>query len=275
MKKAFIIVAVLVVIIAALAYYFLSNLNSLVAGAIEKNGSDVTRTDVSVSGVDIAIREGRGSIKGLRVANPSGFKSSHAFSLDDMTVEIDIKSLREDPIIINEIRILAPTVNAEVTKTGASNIDELRTRVASYSAGSAGDGGESGGAAKRIRIKEFIFEKGVIEIDATALGLEKRTVTLSEIRLSDVGGHNGAPPGEIAQIILTAVAGKAASEISNSEINRLLVQDEARVWVLRTRDPFFGITRAQDWEWVASGLRELIDEGEYPETLWGTDGAES
>jgi hypothetical protein len=53
-----------------------------------------------------------------------------------------------------------------------------------------------------------------------------------------------------------------------SEVSRLLSRDEARVWVLRTEDPFFGITHPLDWEWVASGIRELIREGRYPEDLW-------
>ena len=77
-------------------------------------------------------------------------------------------------------------------------------------------------AAKRIRIKQFVFEKGSVEVDASALGFEKRTITLPEIRLSDVGGSSGAPPGEIARVVLKALAGKAASEVAGSEINRLI-----------------------------------------------------
>jgi len=53
-----------------------------------------------------------------------------------------------------------------------------------------------------------------------------------------------------------------------TEVNRILTGGQARVWVLRTHDPFFGITHPQDWEWVASGIRELIREGQYPDPLW-------
>lgn len=53
-----------------------------------------------------------------------------------------------------------------------------------------------------------------------------------------------------------------------SEVNRLLSRDEARVRVLRTHDPFFGITHPLDREWVAGSLRDLIREGRYPEALW-------
>jgi hypothetical protein len=52
------------------------------------------------------------------------------------------------------------------------------------------------------------------------------------------------------------------------EVNRLLAGGEARVWVLRTHDPFFGITHPQDWEWVTGGILEMIREGHYPDPLW-------
>lgn len=222
MKKLLIAAGVIIALIVVIALVALSNLDSLVAKAIEKHGSEVTQTSVRVSGVSISLRDGRGSIKGLKVASPEGYEARTAFSLDDITVEINIKSVREDPVVINEIRIRAPVINAEITKTGSSNIDELRKRVQTSTAGNGGESAESGETAKRIRIERFVFEKGRVEVDASALGIEKRTIELPEIRLDDVGGANGAPPDEIARIILTTVAGKATSEIAGSELDRLI-----------------------------------------------------
>lgn len=222
MKKVLIAVIVVVVLIVVGAVLLFSNLNSIVAKAIEKQGSGVTQTSVSVSGVNISLREGRGTIEGLNVASPDGFEARNAFSLENITVDIDIKSLREEPIVIDEIRIQAPVVNAEITKTGASNIDELRKNVQAYSSGTTGESGETSGEAKRIRIRQFVFEKGSIEVDASALGFEKRTIPLPEIRLDDVGGANGAPPDEIAKIILAVVAKEVASEIADSELQGLI-----------------------------------------------------
>ena len=65
-----------------------------------------------------------------------------------------------------------------------------------------------------------------------------------------------------------AVGGGEPEFLIPTEINRVLSEEKARVWVLRTHDPFFGITHPQDWEWVASGFRELIREGRYPDPLW-------
>jgi uncharacterized protein involved in outer membrane biogenesis len=226
MKKKIIagVAAIVVIVIVVAVFYLLSNLNSLVAGAIEKYGSDVTDTRVGVSGVDISLREGRGSISGLTVANPEGFEASNAFSLADITVDIDLKSVREDPVVIDEIRIRAPVVNAEITESGASNIDELRKQVQAYTAGASGGGDSdgSGGEKKNIRIKQFVFEQGRVEVDASALGVEKRTITLPEIRLTDVGGTSGAVPDKIAKVILTTVTNKVMSEIADSEVDRLI-----------------------------------------------------
>lgn len=220
MKKIIIAGIVLVIAIGAGAYYLLSNLNSLVASAIEKHGSEVTATSVSVSGVDISLGEGRGSISGLRVASPEGFHVRDAFSLGDITIDLDVSSVREDPVVIDVLRIRQPVVAAEVLGDGSSNIEELRKRVQAYSA--SGSGSQEAGPRKKLRIKRFVLEEGRIEADASELGIEKRTLTLPAIRMDNVGGESGAPPDQIAKVILTAVARETASRIANSEIHRLI-----------------------------------------------------
>jgi hypothetical protein len=220
-KLAIAIVAVLLVGGGvAVGYYFLSNLNSLVAGAIEKHGSQVTETQVGVSGVDISLREGRGSIQGLRVANPDGYAAEDAFSLGNITLDIDLGSVREDPIVIDEIRVEGPVIHAELTKTGSSNVDELRKRVQAYTSGSSSS--DSNGDEKRIRINKFVFEEGRVVVDASAIGIQKKEIKLPETHLTNVGGSDGASPDEIAKIVVATVAKNVSSEIARSEVDRLI-----------------------------------------------------
>ena len=221
MKKVLIVLAIVVVVIVVGVYILLSNLNSIVAGMIEKHGSEATQTAVTVSEVDISIRDSKGSIKGLKVANPEGFDAASAFEMDDITLAIDAQSLRGSPLVVEEIRILAPVVFAEFTGKGNSNINQLRKNVDDYTAGKKGEAEEETGE-KRMIIKEFIFEEGRIEVDASALGAGKRTVTLPEIKMTNIGGEEGATPGEVAAIILKTVAGKAASRIAGSELKSVI-----------------------------------------------------
>lgn len=218
MKKILIVFGGIVVLVVVGIFLLLANLDSVVAKAIEKHGSEVTQTKVSVSKVELSLKEGRGSIKGLRVKNPDGFGDSDAFSLGDITLDIDIQSMRSELAVIDEIRIIAPMVNVEINKSGASNIDEIRKNVESSAGGNDGGGGESDGKDKKIRIRKFVFEEGSIEVDASALGQEKRTVTLPEITLYDIGGTDGATADEITRIILSEVTKKVTSEISSAGV---------------------------------------------------------
>jgi len=221
MKKVLIALAIIVVVIVVGIYFLFSNLNSMVAGLIEKYGSEATQTSVTVSGVDISLRDSKGSIKGLVVANPEGFDAANAFEMDDITLDINVESLRGSPMIIEEIRVTAPVVFAEFTGSGSSNLNQLRKNVDEYTEDKVGET-EEDGEAKRMIIRKFIFEKGKVEVDATSLGAGKRIVTLPEIRMNDIGGEKGATPGEIAAIILKSVAQKAASRVANSELKSVI-----------------------------------------------------
>ena len=62
--------AAVVVIAAVAAYLLLTSLDAIVERAIERYGSEITGTAVRVSSVDISLTSGRGTVRGLTVANP-------------------------------------------------------------------------------------------------------------------------------------------------------------------------------------------------------------
>jgi uncharacterized protein involved in outer membrane biogenesis len=202
-------------------FTLVSNLNRIVAAAIEKHGSSATGTSVSVAGVDIQLREGSSGIENLRVGSPEGYKASDAFRLGGIEVDVDVSSVREDPIVIERIEITAPEIFAEFQKDGSSNLSELREHLERFAPKGGGSGGDSdAGPAKRIRIEELVFSEGQIAVDASALGIEARSVQLPSFRLSNVGGADGGTPPELAKEILSSLVGKATSEVGRSEVSR-------------------------------------------------------
>ncbi|MFZ0393362.1 MAG: sugar phosphate nucleotidyltransferase [Terracidiphilus sp.] len=52
-------------------------------------------------------------------------------------------------------------------------------------------------------------------------------------------------------------------------VNELIATGEARVKVLHSRDPWFGVTYREDRPRVIESTRRLIDAGTYPGALWG------
>jgi hypothetical protein len=217
--------AVIVVVVIGVVFV-LSNLNSIVAKAIEVEGGKVTGTDVGVDGVNIKLADGSGAIDNLTIANPDGFAAGNAFSLGNITIDLDVNSLQGDPLVIEEIRISAPVASAVLNEKGLTNIDALRQHVIAYTAGlpGAGDGGDSepAGSAKKIRIKKFIFEKGRIEIDATAVNVEKQTLDLPEVILEDMGGADGAPADQIVKDALLVYTKQATTTFVRSELRKLV-----------------------------------------------------
>ncbi|MCP4546930.1 MAG: hypothetical protein GY835_10745 [bacterium] len=225
MKRVLIAATVIVVVIIVGILLLLSNLNTLVARAIEKHGSEVTETSVTVTGVKISLRKGRGSIRGLSIANPDGFDRGVAFTLGDITVDIDPASLTREPLVIEEIRIAVPVVNAVIAGDGSTNIDRLRKNILAHTpAAAATDDDEEGGAAeaRRIRIKQFVFERGSVSVDGSALGIEARTIDLPEIRIEEIGGAQGMLPDEVTMVALTALVKQVGTELAASQIKQLI-----------------------------------------------------
>jgi len=51
-------------------------------------------------------------------------------------------------------------------------------------------------------------------------------------------------------------------------VGELVAKGEARVKVLRSNDPWFGVTYRDDRPRVIESIRRLIDSGAYPGALW-------
>jgi hypothetical protein len=60
-------------------------------------GTEIVGTRVRVDSVDIELAAGRGTIRGVRVANPEGYSDADAISLAEIELAIDARSLREQP----------------------------------------------------------------------------------------------------------------------------------------------------------------------------------
>jgi len=52
-------------------------------------------------------------------------------------------------------------------------------------------------------------------------------------------------------------------------VDKLINTGEARMSVLQTPDSWFGVTYQEDKPKVLKAIRDLVDSGIYPESLWG------
>lgn len=232
MKRVLVIVfAVLLIGIIGIGVFLYNNINPIVKSAVEKNGSAILGTDVSVGSVDISLKSGLGTIRGVKVKNPDSYDGD-AFELGEITVDIAVASLNKDPIVIDAIRIAAPDVRVILDEKGKSNIAAIKDAADRYQASTAKGpaGKEDGGFEKRFRIVSFTFEEGQVTADATALGRGSIATGLPPVRLADVGGPNGGTPDAIGKTVSRAFLGAVMGAVGNELRARALEEgkDEAK-----------------------------------------------
>jgi len=232
--------AVLTAIIVAAVIFVLSSLDSIVAGAIEKYGSQVTQTPVRVSSVSIDLKAGSGAINELRVGNPDGFKAADILTLGGISTRIDTASVTQDPIVIDEISISAPRVVYEINKAGASNIKVLEQNIAASSgAGKSGSEASGSSAGPRLVINKLVIEGGKIDANVAALGDKQMSTDLPRIQLNDIGKKSGGATGaEVATQVTQAIIAKVGPAIADLGLEKYVGKslDEAKTLIGDTVD---------------------------------------
>ena len=213
-SKVFIAALILFVLVAGGLYYLASNLNGIVAGVIEKQGSTATQTAVAVDGVDIRIADAAASLSGLSVANPEGF-AGNAVELGAFSVRLDPGSLATDTIVINAITVSGARIN--VLQQGTrNNLRELLGNLQQLRSGAAAPAEDSGG--KRIIIDRFTLEGASASVAVADLD-EMREVELPPIVVRDIGrASNGATAAQVAQQLLQPVLEAAISSAATQVI---------------------------------------------------------
>ena len=223
MKMVFLsLIGIILLLVVAGIIYVLTNLDSIVEAAIEKYGSQATRTTVQVEKVRIKLREGDGSIFGLSVGNPEEFELPYALSLEETGLGIDLKSVNKEPYVINHITVRSPQVFFEMNESKKTNLNELKKNLTASGgdgkAGADGAGDKPSAAPPRLIIKRITFEDGRIQAKVTPLNKDYE-LKLPSLKMTNLGGNQGATPAELAREILQRLIDAARAEIKKKGID--------------------------------------------------------
>ena len=253
--------SLLVVIIIAAVIYILSSLDAIVAGAIQKYGSQVTRTPVRVSSVSIDLKSGAGDIQQLTVGNPDGFSAPDIFTLGGISTKLDVASVRNDPIVIEAINVSTPAVFYEINKAGASNIKELQKNIAhsSGSGDSAAQTQESSGP--RVVIRKLVIEGGRINAQVAALGDKPLSADLPRIQLNDIGEKSGGATGaEVARQVIDAIIARVGPAVTNLGLDKYVGKslDEAKALLNEKVGEQLGESLGGKAKEGSEGLKKLL-----------------
>ena len=231
MKKKYLLLSIIMV--CAFAFYFLTpSFETIVKQLVHKYGSEITGTDVRLSGFDLKLTNGEGHIGKITVGNPQNYKLEHAIELDGISIKVDIKSLTKDIIIIKSIEVNAPHIYYEMLSVTQNNLKQLldniekNTQTASSKSQDTSktpaqsDKSTKNKSEKKVIIKKLIIRNGEISVAASvAADATKTTVSLPTITLNNIGEEKkGTSIAETISKILKKIISTSYTTILESKL---------------------------------------------------------
>lgn len=220
MKKRYIFLSVLVVIIAGV-YFFAPSLESIVQKIVHKYGSEITGTDVNLKGFKLGLANGEGNISEITVGNPKDYSAKNIFELGNIYVKVDIKSLTSDTIIIEDIEVSKPIINYEMLSLTRNNISDIQENIKKNTAKTSTSEkkteeakSEDTAASKKVVIKKLSIKDG--EINAIVGKEEAVSVKLPTITMTNIGEDK---KGESITTTISKILGKILSSASSAVVN--------------------------------------------------------
>ena len=119
---------ILVVAIAGVTYV-VANFNDIIKESVERTVPDIIGAPVKIGKVQISLMDGKGTVEGVVIGNPSGFDSKYAVMVERIDIDMPLQTLLDEPATIKLINITSPKINYEVGVNG-SNIDTLAQNAA-------------------------------------------------------------------------------------------------------------------------------------------------
>ncbi len=213
MKKALIVLVVLIAAAVA-AYFTLQNpLGRLVKLAVEEFGPEMTQAAVKVSRVEISAADGRGALSGFFLGNPKGFKSDYALKAGTVEIELEPASLAKDVIVIRKILIDAPQIGYE--KAGdITNFDAIQRNVEAYLGTKSGKGEKpKQDGSKKMIIGSFVIRNARVDYNGMV------ELKLPDIELRNVGKKTGgATSAQVAKAIIAELNTQLALALAKTAV---------------------------------------------------------
>jgi len=213
--RGLIVVAILVVVaIVAIGLF----LDGAIKKGVETIGPKITKVDVKLDGVSLSILSGSGSVKGLIVGNPEGYKTPQAISVSHASLAVSPGSLLSDKIVVKSVRVDAAEVTFE-GGLGGNNLNKILDNVNAATGGgqSADPAAKDGKPGKKLQVDDFLITGAKVNVSLSGMGGKSVTAPLPDIHLTNLGqGADGITSAELTKIVLNEVI-NAAIRVATSD----------------------------------------------------------
>jgi hypothetical protein len=221
MKKILIrglIVVVILIVVAVIGITLF--LDGAIKKGVETVGPKITKVDIKLDGVSLSILSGSGSINGLVVGNPEGYKTPHAISVGKASLSLSPGSLLSDKIVVYSVRVESPEIIYELG-SGGNNLRQILANVEA----AAGGGTEAAPAeteaeaapGKKIQVNDFVITGAMVKLSATMLGGAAAPIPLPDIHLTNLGtGTDGITAADLTKRVMQEVTQAVAKAVAGA-----------------------------------------------------------
>ncbi len=204
--------------VGGIAYYVLSNINSIVEREAERAGYKALQTSVDVSGVDIRLLDGKGSISALTIANPKGFSGNKFLSVGNVVLQIDTASLTKKVKVIKNISVEGVKLRGEQINIKDTNVEALINNMKKASGVSTQpntSGSTSSSEDIRLMIESLRFGESEISLETEKYG--GKTLSLPAYTQRNIGDKTtGLTPDQITEVIMSNLLNKVEKTVKRS-----------------------------------------------------------
>lgn len=195
----------LVVVLAIVLGIAFLNLNRLVRGAVEREGTASLRLSTVLDSARVGLLGGKLDLHQLRIASPRGFPAPQMLTLGDLDVKVRLPELRRTPIHVETLAIEKPTLIVEQSG-GTLNFRKAMQLMPSR---------PSSGEPMKLVIDQLKLEDAHVILRPGLPGLASEIdVPVPSLTMKNVGrgkgAENGAAIKDVALQIVAALAGRAA-----------------------------------------------------------------
>ena len=180
----------------------------LVQTAVVRAVESATGVSVGLGSLRIELTQGDGFIKDFRMGNPKGFSRDDLLSVGTGKVTLDIGSVTGSVIRIKTVQMEKVSILFE----GSGKKNNMNALEAQVNERSARPEETKETKSKKYRIDSFVLKD--VKLDVRMPGIVKMgKLDLGDIRMSNLGGQNGATASEIAGRISNEISSRAKSAV--------------------------------------------------------------
>jgi hypothetical protein len=199
-----VVVLVSLLVVAGVIVYF--TVDGIVKRAIEKNGTTSLKLTTTLNSAHLSLLGGKVKLNKLGIASPPGFSAPRMLEMHDINLGVSYGELRKDPIHVQSLVLNQPALVIEQSG-GGLNFKKAMDRLPPSKS--------SSNEPVKLIIDDLQIKDAKVFIHPGLPGVSQEiAVSVPSIVLKNIGSgrgsENGAAIKDVAMMVISALAAKAA-----------------------------------------------------------------